>query len=100
MDKDTSEVVTKGYYRGRTLTMLMCSFDERGKIIERFGIVSGTMFECSVNENNVVTFKAVDDSLDSPRDKDARHAKTVERARQQFGWELSDLTTSGLAGCC
>ena len=98
LDKQTSEVVAKDYYRGRKLTMLMCSFDEYGKIIERFGIVSATMLECSMNENNVATFTAVDDSLDSPAEKDARHAKMVELARQRFGWELSELVATGSAG--
>lgn len=83
LDKTTREVVHKGYYRGRKMELFICSYDERGKIIERIEYATNPMVEISVKEN-VVTFRSIDDTLDSIAEKDERHKKTVEAFRQQF----------------
>ena len=96
-DKTTSEIVAKGYYRGRTMELFVCSLDEQGNVIERVAYVSGTMVEFS-HKDNVITFRAQDDTFDSIKEKDARHKKTIEAHRQQFKWYLSDTASSSAIG--
>ena len=97
LDKVLSEVVTKGLYRGRPMTMLLCSLDEGGKIIERFGILPYSIVECAIKGQRV-TFKALDQRLASARDRDASHKDDVDAIRNRFKWDLADATASSALG--
>ena len=97
LDNTTREVVAKGYYRERTMKLFMCSYDERGKVIERVGQASGTIVKVS-QEGNVITFTAEDDAFDSLEQKDKRRKKTVEDFRMQFKGDLSSTVSSGAVG--
>lgn len=84
LDKTTREVIAKGYYRHRKMDVFMCSFDEHGKIIERFGYLPQNTIVQFVVKENTVTFKAIDDTLDSIAEKEERRKMDVEAIRQQF----------------
>lgn len=96
LDSTTREVVTKGYYRDRKMELFLCSFDERGKIIEQVAYGDGSIVKVSL-EGNIATFTAEDDTLDSVDGIEQRRKKTVEDFRAQFKTELSGTaSTSGI----
>ena len=97
LDNTTREVVAKGYYRERTMELFMCSYDERGKVIEKVGYASGTIVKVS-QEDNVITFRAEDDAFDSMEEKDRRRKRTVEDYRMQFKGDLSGTVSSSAVG--
>ena len=97
LNKETSEVVSKGYYRGRRMELLECSLDEEGGILERIDYFDGVITECTI-KGNIIVFRGEDDALASVEGNDARHKETVEAARQQFKWDLSDTASSGAIG--
>lgn len=96
LNSTTREVVTKGYYRDRKMELFLCSFDEHGRIIERVAYAEGSIVKVSL-EDNIATFKAEDDTLDSVDEIEQRRKKTIEDFRAQFKTELSGTaSTSGL----
>ena len=96
LDSTTREVVTKGYYRDRKMELFLCSFDERGKIIEQVAYGDGSIVKVSLKDN-IATFTAEDDTLDSADEIEQRRKKTIEDFRAQFKTELSGTaSTSGL----
>ena len=97
LNKAVSEVVTKGYYRGRPMTLLLCSLDEAGEIIERFGILPYSIVECAIKGQRV-TFKALDQTFASPKDLDANHKDNVEAVRSRFKWDVADTMASSALG--
>ena len=97
LDKMVSGVVTKGLYRGRPMTMLLCSLDEGGEIIERFGILPYSIVECAIKGQRA-TFKALDQRLASAQELDAIHEDDVEAIRSRFKWALADTTASSALG--
>ena len=98
LDKTMREVIANGYYRCRKMDVFMCSYDEQGNIIERFGYLPhNTIVEFLVKENTV-TFKAIDETLASLSEKDARRKQDVEAIRQQFKSDWFETVRSGWIG--
>ena len=96
LNSATREVVAKGYYRDRKMELFLCSFDEHGKIIERVAYAEGSIVNVSL-EDNIATFTAEDDTLDSVDEIEQRRKKTIEDFRAQFKGELSSTaSTSGI----
>lgn len=96
LDSTTREVVTRGYYRDRKMELFLCSFDEHGNNIERVVYAEGSIVKVSL-EDNIATFTAEDDTLDSVDEIEQRRKKTVEDFRAQFKTELSGTaSTSGI----
>lgn len=79
------------------MTMLLCSLDEGGKIIERFGVLPYSIVECALKGQRV-TFKALDLRLASGKELDAKHKDDVEAIRGRFKWDLADTTASSALG--
>ena len=88
LDKKTREIVTKGYHRGRKMTLLMCSYDDRGNVIERIAYASNEIIKYT-QEDNIITFSSRDTTFNIA-ETDARHKKTVDAVREQFSSELLD----------
>ncbi len=97
LDSKTREVIAKGYYRDRKMELLVCSFNERGKIIERVAYANGSIVKFS-QENNILTFMAEDDTFDSREKKEQRRQKTIEDFRAQFREELSRTASTSAIG--
>ncbi len=97
LDKKTREIVTKGYHRGRKMTLQMCSYDGRGNVIERIAYASNEIIKYT-HEDNVITFSSQDTTLVDIAETDARHKKTVDAVREQFSSELLDSVKSGWVG--
>lgn len=98
LDRTTREIIVKGYYRGRKMDVFMCSYDEQGHIIERFGYLPrNTIVEFRVKEDTV-TFKAIDERLGAVSEKDARRKIDVEAIRQQFKSDWLETAKSGWIG--
>lgn len=96
LDSTTREVVAKGYYRDRKMESFLCSVDEHGKIIERVVYAEGSIVNVSL-EDNIATFTAADDTLDSVDEIEQRRKRTLEDFRAQFKGELSrTASTSGI----
>ena len=75
----------------------MCSYDERGDVIERIAYASNEIIKYT-QEDNVITFSSQDTSLVDITETDARHKKTVDAVREQFSSELLDYVRSGWVG--
>ena len=97
LDMKTREIVNKGYHRGRNMTLQMCSYDERGNVIERIAYASNEIINYT-QEDNVFTFSSQDTELVDIAEKDARHKKTVDAVREQFSLEMLDSVKSGWVG--
>ncbi len=97
INRDTTEVISKGYYRGRRMEWNMCALDGDGGIIERVHHNEGIITECLMSES-ALNFKAEFDRLDSVDSKDARHKRNVDVIRQGFDWHLSDTMATGWLG--
>lgn len=97
LDSTTREVCAKGYFRERKMELFLCAVDKHGRVIEQIRYAVGTMTKVSL-EDNIVTFTAEDDTLDSVEKKDERRQKTVEDFRAQFRNELSHTTSSSSIG--
>ncbi len=97
LDSTTREVFAKGYYRDRKMELFLCSLDNHGKIIERVAYAAGSIVNVSL-EDNIVTFMAKDDTLDSVEKKEERRRKTVEDVRALFRKELSCTVSSSAIG--
>ena len=69
------------------MELFVCSFDERGEIIERLDYAVGRIVKMG-QQDNVVTFTAEDDTFDGIGEKDERRRKTVEDVRRQFKREM------------
>ena len=91
LDKITREVVHKGYYRGRKMELFLCSYDEQGNTIEGIEYVSNTIVEFGV-KGNVITFRSVDDTLDSIAERD-------EKTQKELGSNPAAVQM-GLVGYC
>ena len=97
LDSTTREVVAKGYYRDRKMELFLCSFDEEGKIIERVDYAEGSIVNVSL-EDNIATFTAEDETLDSVDEIEQRRKKTIEDFRAQFRGELSSTASNSGMG--
>ena len=96
LNKKTREIITKGYHRGRKMTLLVCSYDDRGNVIERITYASNEIINYT-QEDNIITFRSRDTTLDIV-ETEARHKKTVDAVREQFSSELFDSVKSGWVG--
>lgn len=94
LDKRTQEVMTKQYFRGRKMEFSMCALDSDGEVLERVHYNEGAMVECTTRED-VLTFRAEFEELDSTEELDARHKRTVESVRRRFKWEVAEKALSG-----
>ena len=97
LDRTTREVIAKGYHRDRKMELFLCCLDEHGKIIERVDYAVGSIVNQS-GEDNVVTFTAKDDTLESAEKKEERRQKTVEDFRAQFREQLSRTISTSAIG--
>ena len=97
LDSTTREVIAKGYYRDRKMELFLCAFDERGKIYERVAYAVGSIISVSL-EDNIVTFTAEDDTLDTIDKKGQRRQKTVKDFRAQFKGEISRTASTSAIG--
>ena len=97
LDDTTRDVVAKGYYRDRKMELFVCSFDERGEIIERLDYAVGRIVKMG-QQDNIVTFRAEDDTFDGIGAKDERRRKTVEDVRRQFKREMLGEASAGGIG--
>ena len=97
LDSTTREVIAKGYYRDRKMELFLCSFDERGNIYERVAYAAGSIVDVSLKDN-IVTFTAEDDTLDTVDEKEQRRQKTVEDFREQFKLEISRTASTSAIG--
>ena len=94
---ETKEVVMKEYYRDRRLEWAICMMDQDGGVIKPVHFNRGRIVQCRLKED-VITFEAESDRLDSVEKKDARHKKRVEAIRQQFKWDVGETVSSSWAG--
>ena len=66
----------------------MCSYDDRGNVIERIAYASNEIIKYT-QEDNIITFSSRDTTFNIA-ETDARHKKTVDAVREQFSSELLD----------
>ena len=97
LDSTTREVIAKGYYRDRKMELFLCAFDERGKNYEQVAYAVGSIVNVSL-EDNIVTFTAEDDMLDSLDKNEQRRQETVEDFRAQFREEISRTASTSAIG--
>lgn len=96
VNRETTEVLQKEYYRDRRMEWARCAMSRDGEVIERVAFNRGRIVKYSRQED-VVTFTAEFDLLDSVDEKDARHKKRVEAVRQQSKWDVREtVSSSGL----
>ena len=94
---ETKEVVMKEYYRDRGMEWSLCVMNQGGGVIERVDFNRGRIVQCRLKED-VITFEAESDFLDSVEEKDARHKKRVEAVRQQSKWDVGETACSSGLG--
>lgn len=97
LDNATREIIAKGYYRERKIEIFICSYDERGIVIEKVGYALGTIVKVSLTDN-VITFTAKDAMFDSLDRQDERHKRMAEDYRMQFKGDLSNTVSSTAVG--
>ena len=97
VNRETTEVLQKEYYRDRRMEWAKCAMSPDGRVIERVAFNRGRIVKYSRQED-VVTFMAEFDLLDSVDEKDARHKKRVEAVRQQSKWDVRETVSSSGSG--
>ena len=97
VNPETTEVLTKEYYRDRRMEWAICAMNQDGGVIERVAFNRGRIVKYSRQED-VITFEAEYDLLDSVEKKDTRHKKRVEAVRQRFKWDVGETVSSSWAG--
>ena len=97
VNRKTTEVLGKEYYRDRRMEWAMCAMSQDGGVIERVAFNRGRIVKYS-RQDDAVTFTAESDLLDSVDEKDARHKKRVEAVRQQSKWDVEETGFSSGPG--
>lgn len=90
------EVLSNEYYRDRRMEWAVCAMNQDGGVSERIDFNRGRIVRYRRQED-VITFEAESDFLDSVEEKDARHKKRVEAVRQRVKREVREtVSSSGL----
>ena len=96
-DGRLAEVLDGGYYRNRAMEWSVCAVTPKGDVLEAVHVNVGTIIEYAAKDD-IVTFLAEDDSLDSQYELDARHKKKVNAVRKRFKEDLIQSVRSGWFG--
>ena len=92
-----AEILDGGYYRNRAMQWLMCAVTPAGDVLEVVLENAGSIVEYTAKDD-VVTFFAEDDRLDSQRELDTQHKSKVTAIRKRFKEDLVQSVPSALPG--
>lgn len=92
-----AEILDRGYYRNRAMQWSMCAVTPAGEVLEVVLENAGSIVEYTAKDD-VVTFYAEDDRLDSQRELDTRHKTKVTAIRKRFKEDLVQTVPSALPG--
>ena len=92
-----TEILDGGYYRNRAMQWSMCAVTPAGDVLEVVLENAGSIVEYTAKDD-IVTFFAEDDRLDSQRELDAQHKTKVTAIRKRFKEDLVQSVPSALPG--